>query len=251
MIPGRQFCSAAVLRAARASPASPCRGSSFAALGVPSVLASRLAALGMRRPTPVQDAAMSLLMKRPGASPLAEPPKSAVLRWHTGSGKTLAYLLPLLARVDPRERAVQCVIVVPSRELCLQTLRLLKAVSGHGRANKKGNALRVSSAMGRVNTRMESELRCQPPHVLVGTPQPLGVLLHSRVLPLASNAAARVLVLDEAPLLSSDGPLPPSLRHVLLPPGGAAAVVFVESGAGAERVAFVIKSLLHLWSYTE
>ena len=97
---------------------------------------------------------MSLLMKRPGASPLAEPPKSAVLRWHTGSGKTLAYLLPLLARVDPRERAVQCVIVVPSRELCLQTLRLLKAVSGHGRANKKGNALRVSSAMGRVNTRM-------------------------------------------------------------------------------------------------
>ena len=145
---------------------------------------------------------MSLLMKRPGASPLAEPPKSAVLRWHTGSGKTLAYLLPLLARVDPRERAVQCVIVVPSRELCLQTLRLLKAVSGHGRANKKGNALRVSSAMGRVNTRMESELRCQPPHVLVGTPQPLGVLLHSRVLPLASNAAARVLVLDEVDALS-------------------------------------------------
>lgn len=43
-----------------------------------------------------------------------------IVHAQTGTGKTLAFLLPLLAGIDPGKRAVQALVVVPSRELGLQ-----------------------------------------------------------------------------------------------------------------------------------
>lgn len=39
----------------------------------------------------------------------------------TGSGKTLAYLLPIASRMDAQNDKVQVVVIVPSRELALQS----------------------------------------------------------------------------------------------------------------------------------
>ena len=47
--------------------------------------------------------------------------KDLVLLSPTGSGKTLAYLLPVLGRLQPEVEGVQAVVLVPSRELALQT----------------------------------------------------------------------------------------------------------------------------------
>ena len=44
----------------------------------------------------------------------------------TGSGKTLAYLLPMIQRLDPQTSKVQAVILVPGRELALQSATVLK-----------------------------------------------------------------------------------------------------------------------------
>ena len=38
----------------------------------------------------------------------------------TGSGKTLAFLLPIFEMLQPEILSVQCLILVPSRELALQ-----------------------------------------------------------------------------------------------------------------------------------
>ncbi len=38
----------------------------------------------------------------------------------TGSGKTLAFALPIVERCDPAERAVQALVLVPTRELAIQ-----------------------------------------------------------------------------------------------------------------------------------
>ncbi|MEL7251756.1 MAG: DEAD/DEAH box helicase, partial [Bacteroidota bacterium] len=38
----------------------------------------------------------------------------------TGSGKTLAFLLPLLAQFQQDSTQIQCMVVVPSRELAIQ-----------------------------------------------------------------------------------------------------------------------------------
>ena len=44
----------------------------------------------------------------------------------TGSGKTLAYLLPLVELIDANNDNVQALVVVPGRELSLQSDRVLR-----------------------------------------------------------------------------------------------------------------------------
>jgi superfamily II DNA/RNA helicase len=43
----------------------------------------------------------------------------------TGSGKTLAYLLPLVQLIDASVPTVQAVVIVPGRELALQSAMVL------------------------------------------------------------------------------------------------------------------------------
>lgn len=191
---------------------------SFVELGVPPHLISRMARnMQIHEPTPVQEAALQLLMPARGGAQRT-PPRSVVVRWPTGSGKTLSYMLPMMARIDPSAFGVQAVIVAPTRELCLQTLRVLKVLSDHGRANRKGHSVTVMSVMGRVNTKMESELQHHPPHILVGTPQPLGALLFSGVVPLTKNVAGRTLILDEVDALAQRFRWPHLLRVLAAPP---------------------------------
>ena len=44
----------------------------------------------------------------------------------TGSGKTLSFLLPVLANLAVATKGVQCLILVPSRELALQIEQVFK-----------------------------------------------------------------------------------------------------------------------------
>lgn len=46
----------------------------------------------------------------------------------TGTGKTLAYLLPLVEMINPENDNVQAVVIVPGRELALQSQQVLAAV---------------------------------------------------------------------------------------------------------------------------
>ena len=46
----------------------------------------------------------------------------------TGSGKTLAYLLPLASRLDAASDEVQAVVIVPSRELALQSHEVFRSM---------------------------------------------------------------------------------------------------------------------------
>ena len=177
---------------------------SFAALRVPTHLVSRLPA-GVQAPTALQRAALARLMPRtPSEVALEPPPRSAVIRWPTGSGKTLAYALPLLSSIDPHRGGVQAVVVLPTRELVLQTLHVFQRLARHGRSNRKGNALKVMSLMGRVNTMMETELYHRPPAIAIGTPQPLSTLLRSGVLALTPDPRGRYLVCDEVDALVAD-----------------------------------------------
>jgi superfamily II DNA/RNA helicase len=55
--------------------------------------------------------------------------KDLILLSPTGSGKTLAYLLPLLESLNPEEKGVQAVVLVPSRELALQIDQVFKSMN--------------------------------------------------------------------------------------------------------------------------
>ena len=83
------------------------------ALGMAEWLCARAENLGFRYPTAVQRRASLAFFKK----------RDVVIQAQTGSGKTLAYLMPTIDNLDFVARKIlQVVIIVPSRELTIQTV---------------------------------------------------------------------------------------------------------------------------------
>ena len=79
----------------------------------------------------------------------------------TGSGKTLAFLLPILQNLQPEILSVQCLILVPSRELGLQIEQVWK---------KMTNDFKVNICYGGHAIDTEIKNLSNPPAILIGTP---------------------------------------------------------------------------------
>ena len=60
-------------------------------------------------------------MQKDASDAVLHTDRDVVILAPTGSGKTLAYLLPLVQRLDAAIEEVQAVVIVPSRELALQS----------------------------------------------------------------------------------------------------------------------------------
>jgi ATP-dependent RNA helicase DeaD len=89
--------------------------SSFAQFSLQRQLHAALAARGLVTPTPIQASAMPPLLAG----------RDVIGQARTGSGKTLAFVLPLVERADPRVRAIQALVLVPTRELAMQVGNVL------------------------------------------------------------------------------------------------------------------------------
>lgn len=79
----------------------------------------------------------------------------------TGSGKTLAFLLPILEILKPEILSVQCLILVPSRELGLQIEQVWK---------KMKTNYKVNICYGGHGIDTEINNLSNPPALLIGTP---------------------------------------------------------------------------------
>jgi ATP-dependent RNA helicase DeaD len=79
----------------------------------------------------------------------------------TGSGKTLAFLLPIFQLLEDQINQVQCLILVPSRELGLQIEQVWK---------KMGTNHKVNVCYGGHSIETEIKNLSQPPAILIGTP---------------------------------------------------------------------------------
>jgi ATP-dependent RNA helicase DeaD len=79
----------------------------------------------------------------------------------TGSGKTLAFLLPIFEIMQEEVSTVQCLILVPSRELGLQIEQVWK---------KMGTHFKVNVCYGGHSIETEIKNLSNPPAVLIGTP---------------------------------------------------------------------------------
>ena len=104
----------------------------------------------------------------------------------TGSGKTLAYLLPLVQLLDARQDDVQALVIVPGRELALQSDRVLKDM---------GSGLRSAACYG-GRTAMEEHRKLKEvrPQIIFGTPGRLNDHLDKGNI---SPYGVRYLVIDE------------------------------------------------------
>ena len=79
----------------------------------------------------------------------------------TGSGKTLAFLLPIFQTFEEDIKGVQCLILVPSRELGLQIEQVWK---------KMGTNYKVNMCYGGHSIDTEINNLSNPPALLIGTP---------------------------------------------------------------------------------
>lgn len=79
----------------------------------------------------------------------------------TGSGKTVAFLLPIFKMLQEEINTVQCLILVPSRELGLQIEQVWK---------KMGTSYKVNVCYGGHSIVTEIKNLSNPPAVLIGTP---------------------------------------------------------------------------------
>ncbi|MBQ7471635.1 MAG: DEAD/DEAH box helicase, partial [Prevotella sp.] len=83
----------------------------FEELGVSEEIRRAIGELGFENPMPVQEEVIPYLLgNRNDIIALAQ----------TGTGKTAAFGIPLLQRIDPKNRETQALILSPTRELCLQ-----------------------------------------------------------------------------------------------------------------------------------
>ena len=150
----------------------------FAALGLNADIVRVLEELGYEEPTPIQAHAIPLLLS--GRDVLG----SAA----TGTGKTAAFALPLIERLEPGTRAVQGLILTPTRELAMQ---VAEAVHRYGR--HRGVSV-VPIYGGQPIQRQLIGLK-RGAQVVVGTP---GRLLDHIRRGSLELAGVRSLVIDEA-----------------------------------------------------
>lgn len=80
----------------------------------------------------------------------------------TGSGKTLAYLLPILKLIDTTSDNLQAIVVMPSRELAIQSVDVLRDLV----TNVRGYAC----FGGRPTMEEHRQIRSLNPHIIFATP---------------------------------------------------------------------------------
>ena len=163
----------------------------FASLGVRPETLESLHAMGITTPFAIQ--ALSL--------PIALAGSDVIGQARTGTGKTLAFGIPLLERVEispQRGAPPQALVVVPTRELCIQVASdLTRAGSARG--------VRVLAIYGGRSYEPQVEALAAGVEVVVGTPGRLLDLAQQGKLQLGS---VRMLVLDEADEMLDLGFLP-------------------------------------------
>ena len=138
---------------------------------------------GFERPSPIQEEAI----------PIALEGRDVLARAKNGTGKTAAFVIPALQQIDINKSKIQALLLVPTRELALQTSQVCKTLGKHMN-------LQVMVTTGGTTLKDDILRLADPVHVLVGTP--------GRILDLASKEVADisecpVFVMDEADKLLS------------------------------------------------
>lgn len=140
---------------------------------------------GWEKPSPIQEHSI----------PIALTGRDVLARAKNGTGKTGAYCIPILERIDPTKNAIQAVVLVPTRELALQTSAICMELSKHIQ-------LRVMVTTGGTSLREDISRLQEVVHMVIATPGRLLDLVNKDIAKLDS---CRVIVLDEADkLLSQD-----------------------------------------------
>jgi len=169
-----------------AAPAEAAAEPTFDALPLSADVRRAIDVMGYKNPTPVQLAVFE---------PAAEG-RSLVVQARTGTGKTAAFGLPIVDRlVRSSVKAVQALVLCPTRELALQVSREVEQI-GQFRGTK------IVAIYGGTSMSRQVEALEAGAQIVVGTPGRVLDHLRQRTL---DPSQIRILVLDEADEMLSMG----------------------------------------------
>jgi ATP-dependent RNA helicase DeaD len=166
----------------------------FARLGARRRTVDALERMGIVEPTLIQERAIPPLLAG----------RDVIGQSRTGSGKTIAFGLPLVERVDPRQRQLQALVLVPTRELAAQVAGVIESLDG-------GRGLRVAQLIGGRALGPQKAALAGGAQIAVGAPG--RVLDHLRQGNLRLDGL-KVCVLDEADQMLDQG-FAPDVERIL------------------------------------
>ncbi len=185
---------------------------SFEDLGVRPETVASLAEKGITHPFRIQQLSL----------PLALDGHDVIGQAKTGTGKTLAFGIPLLERLEPDGTAPQALVIVPTRELCMQVAEDIAEAGSHAGA-------RVLAIYGGKAYEPQIDALKKGVDVVVGTPGRLIDLNNQRILNLSE---VKSLVLDEADEMLDMGFLPDVEKLVSKVPANRQTMLFSATMPG-------------------
>ncbi|HEX6247170.1 MAG TPA: DEAD/DEAH box helicase [Nocardioidaceae bacterium] len=151
----------------------------FAELGIEKRVLRALDDVGYESPSPIQAATIPALLEGRHVVGLAQ----------TGTGKTAAFAVPILSRIDLKQKTPQALVLAPTRELALQVSEAFERYAAHL------PGLHVLPVYGGQAYGVQLSALRRGVHVVVGTPGRIMDHLDKGTLDLSE---LRFLVLDEA-----------------------------------------------------
>jgi len=138
---------------------------------------------GFERPSPIQEESI----------PIALAGRDILARAKNGTGKTAAFVIPCLEKTDAKNVHIQAVILVPTRELALQTSQVCRDLGKH-------LGLEVMVSTGGSNLKDDILRLYNTVHIIIATP--------GRLVDMAQKGVAKLdhcamICLDEADKLLS------------------------------------------------
>ncbi|CAI0655248.1 unnamed protein product, partial [Colletotrichum noveboracense] len=183
------------------------KGGGFQAMGLNANLLRAITKKGFSVPTPIQRKTIPIILDR----------KDVVGMARTGSGKTAAFVIPMIERLRAHSAKIgtRALILSPSRELALQTLKVVKEFS-------KGTDLKCVLLVGGDSMEEQFGFMSSNPDIVIATP---GRFLHLKVEMGLDLSSIKYVVFDEADRLFEMGfaaqlteilhALPPSRQSLL------------------------------------
>ncbi|NOX97283.1 MAG: DEAD/DEAH box helicase [Nitrospirae bacterium] len=150
----------------------------FSELNLPSNLFEAIKKMGFKEMTPIQEVTYPVIFAGQDLCALAE----------TGSGKTAACAIPLIQKVDTAHNAIQGLVIVPTRELCIQYVDEIQKIAAM-------TDLAPFAVYGGFDRDIQIAKLKHKVHILVATPGRLIDLLYEGVVDLSHVKCA---ILDEA-----------------------------------------------------
>ncbi|MGM0432611.1 MAG: DEAD/DEAH box helicase [Spirochaetota bacterium] len=126
----------------------------FEQLGLSEHSLHALKTRGFEEPTDIQRRCIPLVLKRD---------KDLLGQAQTGTGKTAAFGLPILDTINSKKRAVQALILTPTRELAIQVAEEINSFTD-------GRAVRIAAMYGGQSIGMQIQQLKRGCSIVVGTP---------------------------------------------------------------------------------